>query len=190
MLVIMFGHRMYRGKDTAALHLIEKHGFKRFAFADALRHHVGKLYNMSWEQLSTELKSVVDTRYNLTPRQILQDFGREQRNRDPHIWVRQVCEEVKNSGLNKVVITDFRYPNEYYYTKKSLEDCNARIVTIRIDRPELDDAPLPGAQNESELALSDFGEWNHIINNDSSVDDLHKKIEYIYHNINAQFIGS
>lgn len=180
-LILLLGHKMYRGKDTAAKYLIEKWGFTRVAFADSLRESVGSLYDLSWEQMTTELKSEVIPRLGITPRQILQDFGAEQRNRDIDIWARLACEKIaKIQG--HVVVTDFRFPNEYKFMKQEMHNyvsTNYDIIPIRVNRKELDNVDMPGCNNISETALNDFDGWSFELNNNTTIDDLNQQMRNI-----------
>lgn len=189
--IIFFGHKMFRGKDTAAKHLIENYGFSRVAFADSLRTYVGELYGLSCEQMTTELKSEVVPRLGITPRKILQDFGAEQRSRDNDIWVRLACKKIldhssSSGGVDRhVAITDFRFPNEYFFTKRHFDSLghSVKITTIKVNRHQLDHANLPGSDNISETALDDFANWDYELNNNSTIDDLNKQLDSILCNI-------
>lgn len=183
---------MFRGKDTAALHLIEKYDFFRVAFADSLRDHVGKLYNLSWEQMTTELKSKTVPRLSTTPRKILQDFGAEQRARDKDIWARLACEKIESTAKN-IVVTDFRFPNEYdflktYFGNAISSDESYRITPIKINRTVLDSADLPGSSNISETALDDFTDWQYELNNNSSIENLYGQLDDILEEIRFDFL--
>lgn len=188
--IILLGHKMFRGKDTAALHLIEKYDFFRVAFADSLREHVGKLYNLSWEQMSTELKSVTVPRLKATPRKILQDFGAEQRARDKDIWARLACEKIECTSKN-IVVTDFRFPNEYDFLKNYFPDAthssSYKITPIKINRSSLDTADLPGSDNISETALNNFQHWDYELENNSTIEDLYEQLDAILEEVRYDF---
>ncbi len=173
-LILMLGHKMQRGKDTAALHLHE-FGFKRYAFADAIRTHCQALYSLSDEQVNTPLKCEIDPRYNIAPRTIMQDFGAEQRARDEDIWARIVATQIKESTHNRFAITDFRFPNELFYMNRHLSDCE--IVTVKITRENAGLQSLVGSQNNSETALDSFSGWDFIINNDQTIMHLHFNLD-------------
>ena len=108
------------GKDAAALHLIEAHGFKRLAFATEIRRAAllldpyipgaGRLsdavYRCGWTLAKTHWPEV---------RRLLQVLGTEL-GRDlhgPDIWVAKVFDAIHQFDADQhVVITDVRFQNE------------------------------------------------------------------------------
>jgi hypothetical protein len=182
--IILLGHKMYRGKDTIAQCLISnsKYKWKRAAFADALKDHVQRLYSLSYEQMYTELKSDIDPRYGITPRKMLQDFGQEQRIRDPNIWTRIVCEGM-SKDVGNYIITDFRFPNEVQYIKQYFKDTPTLINVVKVIRPSLECQKTPGCDNISETALDGFLDWDYTISNDGTIDDLTKKVKHMEYSL-------
>lgn len=168
---------MFRGKDTVGDYLCHNFGFIRLAFADQLKEYVGSLYNLTHEQMYTDLKNELDPRYNLTPREILQDFGQEQRSRFPEIWPDIVSRKIKDEKIENVVITDFRFQNEYECIRRHFPN-GVNIICVRIDRPELDDVKMPGKDNISETSLDNFQYWSLIINNNESIEELYNRINF------------
>jgi hypothetical protein len=59
-------------------------------------------------------KEMLDSRYGLSPRQIMQlfatEFCRNMINRD--FWVNRMEDDIKSSPFSRIVITDVRFPNE------------------------------------------------------------------------------
>lgn len=200
--IIMLGHRKRAGKDTLAGLIVKnelqarglnkesftfedslKEGMDlyRFAFADSLKRSCKDLFNLSDEQVfGDELKEVIDERYGKTPREILQWFGTQMRTIDPDIWCRKVAEEIENSyemwGTNKIIITDFRFPNEGEYILKFKERMEAEkgwkviVKFVRIDNPNL--PPLDMNDHVSETALHNWPKWNMVIENSGTKEDL------------------
>ncbi|MFD6638340.1 hypothetical protein ACFWDN_21265 [Micromonospora chalcea] len=152
-LVGMMG-RARAGKDTVAARLVEAHGFRRYAFADALKEAaliadpivipvdtVGGSVRLSevvagagWEA-AKEVREV---------RRTLQQFGIGIRHLQPDFWVRVVMDEVTHR-TGPVVITDVRFPNEATAIR------NAGGILVRVIRPGQDESD----QHVSEVALSD-----------------------------------
>ena len=56
-LVVLLGHQAHVGKDMLGAHLVENHGFTRFAFADKLKQVVADLYDFSGEHMYGALKN-------------------------------------------------------------------------------------------------------------------------------------
>lgn len=115
------------GKDTLADCLVANHGFKRIAFAAALKDIVARLFG--WDRRMLEgcdaklraQREVKDAYWSqvfgrdITPRHILQIMGTEVIRNSLHkdMWVKIVEREIKQ-GVHgaRVVITDARFPNE------------------------------------------------------------------------------
>jgi hypothetical protein len=178
-LVILLGYKSLSGKDTF-YNAIQDLGFIRCAFADKLKDTVKDLYNLADDQVFGDLKDVPDLRYQnlidsgtrlqalpyLTPRRILQVFGQQQRQLNPHIWPSYVFNTVIpkqwQQGHNKFVITDFRFKNEHQVAKEWAKLNKVNLVTIKIDRPI---EAKSGAFDISEIELDDFKDWTYVINN-------------------------
>lgn len=173
-LVVMLGHKAQVGKDLLGSHLCENYGFRRFAFADKLKSSVGDLYGFSNAQMYTELKNQIDTRYNITPRRVLQDFGQEQRNRFPDIWADYVFRQIEDDisdGRNRFVITDFRFPNEHTVAARYCDRLNANLITVKVTRDDSLRGDFQGKFNISETALDEF-EFDFELANNRTPDKL------------------
>jgi hypothetical protein len=121
----------------------------------------------------------------MTPRDILQslgtDFGRDMLH--PNVWVNALFAEYKftdlaiskyrNAGFSSQnlhgdpypnwIITDSRFPNDVKRTHKM------GGILIRVNRAECE-----GRTNEhvSETALDDFNEWDYVIENNGTIEEL------------------
>ena len=171
-LVVMLGHQAHVGKDTLGEFLIENDSFVRFGFADKLKNTVADLYGFNDEHMYGSLKNVVDERYGVTPREILQDFGQEQRERFPDIWADYVFRSIANKiehgnklvdaqlavpeTFKRFVITDFRFPNEHTVALRYAKELDLNIITIKIFRPDEERGEFAGSTNISETALNNF----------------------------------
>lgn len=124
-----------------------------------------------------------------TPRQILQLLGTEG-TRDvihPDIWVNALYSEYKSYNAkfgfldmqngdfdvkseikeNKWIITDSRFPNDVKRTREM------GGILIRVNRDECE-----GRENEhaSETALDDFDEWDYVIKNNGTIEELIEQV--------------
>jgi hypothetical protein len=153
------------GKDSAAGRLVERHGFTRLAFADALKDFVYRtdlrireaVDAFGWESAKILFPWV---------RQRLQDVGLEARNRfGENVWVDAVFAQMKPGG--RYAISDCRFLNE-------VEAVKARGgIVVRIDRPGY--CPVNG--HRSEVELLSFSGWDHIVANDGTLEDLAKRVD-------------
>jgi len=120
MRVIGLGCTAQVGKDTAAEYWEKKYPgrVKRVAFADKLKQVCMLLFGFSHEQCygSKEIKETVDSRYGMSPREILQKVGEGMRKVYPNIWVDTVFNTtippLQEEGFDCFIISDVRYPNE------------------------------------------------------------------------------
>ena len=102
------------GKDVIASMMAAKHGYTRHALATPLKDLCQGMFGLSNEQVHGGLREVVDARYNMTPRRILQTVGTDcVRAISPDHWVDAF--EATHFPLDfraKVVVTDIRFQNE------------------------------------------------------------------------------
>ncbi len=167
------------GKDAAGKWLVDERGYRRVAFADALKLAAWKIdpyiYSdfgylrrlsdrvtgeASYERAKDEYPEV---------RRILQELGSAMRDVDPDIWIRPVLEKTRDANESgvPVVITDVRYPNEAATLKR------AGFHLVYIERPG-----IPQLDHESEGALTAEDADYHIVN-DGSVDYLRLTVETV-----------
>lgn len=197
------------GKDTAADYLCTVHGFKRMSFGASLKDAVSVIFNWDRELLegstktSREWREQVDPWWanrldipHLTPRWVLQQWGTEVARKGFHdeIWVASVENKLLNNK-DDIVITDCRFPNEINAVK------NASGITMRTHRGEEPKwinlaATFNSDQDQSErirakvLLEEQYGvhaseyssvglEYDYHLDNNSTIDSLHKQIESI-----------
>lgn len=129
------------GKDTLGNYFVEKYGYKRLAFADALKEACREIFGFSEEQLYGDKKEVIDGYWGVTPRTVFQYIGtdlfREQigtimPNVGKNIWLKviekKILDEWKQNPNTKFVITDVRFSNECEMVK------NLGGTVIRVKR--------------------------------------------------------
>jgi hypothetical protein len=188
MLIMLSGYKQ-SGKDTAAAYLVKHYGFVRASFADALKDHVAKQYNVPRElldspagketplsnlpvvatdkfseaihkQLTTELQSGF-----WTPRALLILEGSIKRAVTPHFWILNVISQILAN--DRVVISDWRYRSEL----ESLRSMELNPVTMRISRYT---NILTEEASERDLDHQDF---DHRLHNDQDIMGLHVQLD-------------
>lgn len=189
------------GKDTAADYLVNFHEFRRESFASSLKDAVSAIFGWDRNLLEGRTKESrawreqVDpwwaARLNmpkLTPRWILQQWGTEVLRGNFHddIWIASIENKLRQTGDN-VVITDCRFPNEI----EAIRRLGGKIVWIvrgqlptwyefaveankgdATAREYLDEAQIHAS--ETSWAGTDF---DHIIDNNSTIDSLYSKLK-------------
>jgi len=200
------------GKDTIADYLTTYHGFKRVSFAASLKDAVAAVFGWDREYLEGTTKASRQWRekkdawwsnrlgIDITPRWILQYWGTDVCRNHFHndIWVASVEHKLLNSKED-IVITDCRFDNEVAAIK------NAGGVAIRVKRgpdPEWYDSAVAfnrGPNGNASWSLSKMKldklkihaseyssiglQYNHIIENNGTIDELHNSV---YSIINSQ----
>lgn len=166
------------GKDTAAHILIDKMGFKRFAFADPLKRDLVVLDPIVCPDSGVRLSEVLETLDNdldrvkqVFPewRRLCQIYGTEvQRSVDPHIWIRRTVNAIQHDfntgdGAGRYVIPDVRFVNE---REGVIFDVMIRIVrpglALRYNHASENEIPFINVESE--------------ILNDGTPEDLHRRV--------------
>jgi hypothetical protein len=169
-MIIGLGFRARVGKDTTADYLVKEYGFKKIAFADALKRGCMEIFGLDYEQCYGETKEIIDEFWQVTPRYILQKVGTEcLRNiYDPDIWVKSVQKKVTNG--DNWVVCDVRFPNEAV----AILEWGGAVV--RVDRPGVG-ATGGIEKHASEVAMESFDGWDHVLNNDGTFEDLYRQVD-------------
>lgn len=196
------------GKDTIADYLTTFHGFKRISFAASLKDAVATVFGWDRELLEGTTKTSRVWRekkdewwserlkMDITPRWVLQYWGTDvlRNNFHPDIWVASVENKLRQAKDN-IVITDCRFANEIQAIK------NAGGITLRVERgerPSWYETAVnynKGEYNNMLWAISkeqlrklkvhasEYSSvglhYDHIVDNNQTIDDLHKSIDLI-----------
>ncbi|WP_202437198.1 hypothetical protein [Streptomyces sp. SID5910] len=160
------------GKDTAGKWLVDNRGYRRVAFADALKEaalkvdpivnaYVGFCDEYDHEVTTRHLSTVVRDHgwegakeFGIV-RCFLQELGAAVRDIDEDFWLRAAMKKVMGANDDGVpcVITDVRYPNE----AASLRRAGFHLVYIeRPGVPQMDHA----SENSLTADDADFHIWN------------------------------
>lgn len=177
MRVVGFGHKAQVGKDTSAKYLEcqSSRKVKRVAFADKLKEVTMDLFDLSYEQCygPQEVKEAVDPRYGKTPRELMQGVGEKLREVYEHVWVDYVFNKtippLEESGYDCFAISDVRYPNE----GDRIHHFQGEVA--RIDR--IAGGCSVGADHPSETAMEDYEDWDFIIDNNGTFEELYAQVD-------------
>lgn len=166
-MLIGIGYRARAGKDTAADWLVREHGFAKAAFADSLKAAAREIFGWDDRHLYGQLKEVTDPYWGFSPRWALQRLGTEG-VRDvigQDTWVKSLMRRLDRLGP-RVVIVDVRFPDE----ARAISAAGGRVW--QVTRPG-----LPEASHASELAMAGYRDWDLVIGNDASLDDLYVNLD-------------
>ena len=109
------------------------------------------------------------------PRELLQRIAVDSRKVNPDYTIKRMEEDINilKDYCDIIIITDARMPDEVIMPKEKFKEA----VTIKIERPNFE-SPLSLSQQKSltEVALDNFNNYDYIISNDGTLEDLDKKI--------------
>jgi hypothetical protein len=158
------------GKDTAMLALYGR-DYYRLAFADALKCDVQSSLDRS---LMLGGRSEVGSplfsgEFKEKFRPLLVEYGRAMRVLLPDYWVvRLEHDNAKALELHNIAVTDVRYRNEADW----IHSRGGRVVLIQ--KPDVTAANAEESASIGEMIAA--GCFDLVIQNDSSIDDLHAKV--------------
>ncbi len=166
--IIIFSGKQYSGKDTAAkimLNLLPE--YKRCAMGDIIKLTYGKEKGLSYEEIE---------RNKPLYRQDLIDLGNWGRAQDADYWLKKILEQKGN-----IIVTDVRVPHEYEVFK------SAGAITIRVEASRdvrASRGNLVGENDITEIGLDNIKNWDYIIDNNSTYENLELQVKNIIPKIN------
>lgn len=150
-----FGCQARVGKDIACTYLQKKYGGNIYHFSDPLYKILHYAQDVCGFPHSKDVK-------------FLQWIGTEWgRSQNDSVWINTTLKNISNE--HNSFVGDLRFPNELEALRKNGFVC---VRIIRKDRPIDRNATHP-----SETALADYEEWDDILTNDGSIEDLHLKLD-------------
>lgn len=183
MSIILLRGFSHSGKDYIGQILCDKYGYKRFAFADSLKKIVSNAFGCPLEQLHSQegkLQICENDVLKRTYRQILIDEALRLRNLDINTFVKHCCTEIygmnPEDAPNKIVITDWRYPNELTILEESFP--NYKVTPVHIQRVNQLKSPV---EDISEYQLSERSTDYIIINKMNET--IHEEVEKLINSL-------
>ncbi len=202
-IIIAFGYKARRGKDTACGAIMEarSHGFlpvKSYAFADALRDEVNEAIHERfrrgcadaqaamqllcwWAGVPYDPNAVVEPGYPYgKQRALYQWWGTEyRRSQDPDYWVKALKARIERDAPRVAVMSDLRFHNEFEFIQINGGYC------VRVDRPGFEIAD--GKHHISETLLDSLPDdaWDHILVNDQDKETLKARAVEFFDEVTA-----
>ncbi len=195
------------GKDTVADYLVNFHEFRRESFANTLKDAVSAVFGWDRTLLEGRTKEAREWREQvnpwwaerldmpeLTPRLMLQLWGTEVCRKGFHddIWIASLENKLRTSKDN-IVVSDCRFPNEIASIRKS----GGKIVWVqRGELPAWYNLAVDANKGHN-LAIQELKrigvhasetswvgtEFDNIIDNNGSIDDLYSQIKNLASNL-------
>ena len=158
------------GKDTTAL-AIKK------AYSDK------KVINLSYGSYIKEFAKNIsdwDGSEETKPRELLQHLGTEviRNNIDKDFFIKRLCNDIRvySYYFDVITISDARFPDEVITPKKLFDD----VITIKVVRDNFETSLSDEEQKHStETALDGFNDYDYVIENNGSIDELNEKVKTI-----------
>jgi len=150
--------------------MTDEMGFRRLAFADALKEDVAVATGLPVETFHMASKDAPLTHVSKayptakTPRDLLLQHALAARAKNPDIYATQVAEKIIDEGLSRVVISDWRYKREYDYLAREFPEY--RILRLRINRLGVSGSPDPSEHDLDEEPM------DAVIQNNGGISDL------------------
>ena len=169
--IIVISGKQYSGKDTFAKILLEKlTDFKRIGIGDAIKIQYGKENNLSFEEIESQKHLYRDDLIKLG------NWGRAQ---DKNYWLNNL------SNMDKIIVPDVRVLDEIEYFKNK----NAFLIRVNSSFENRSKrGVIVNANDNTETALDNYSNWNAIVDNDSTYEDLIKKADEVIEKFQL-FIG-
>lgn len=185
------------GKDTVADYLVSEYGFTKLSMAAPLKRMLRTLdpwiaqpggrepirVSELWEALDGDENAIKSSGYGLEYRRLLQQLGTDCiRAIDEDFWVKAMVQEIEESGADRAVIPDIRFPNEgeliWNPQRFSLRKVDARSALFQVDRFGVHYDP---DGHESERWVGKMGENGVIINSGHELEYLHEAVDEVLH---------
>tara|TARA_B110000305_G_C19373578_1_gene605770 strand:+ start:538 stop:1116 length:579 start_codon:yes stop_codon:yes gene_type:complete len=171
------------GKDTIAEYLTKNYNYNHYKITDKLRKVVQLLFNLNDNDYEKN-KEINDTRWNTTPRKIMQFIGTEVfqykiqeliPNISRNFWIKSLLSDELLDNINnnnhKIVISDLRFIHEY----ENLKQLNIPLVVIKVTNNKIKNIDNHISETEHLKIPIDY----EIENNDT--------LQQLYDNINKIF---
>jgi len=174
--VILLSGYIGSGKDCVADFLVFNKDYKKFSIADSLKIATAVKYNFKlshcYTQEGKKLPYKLDDDTIVTIRDLLVIEGARARVINENVWINDCIKRIyKETEKNdKIVISDFRFPNEYNVFKNSFGPDNTKCARI------IRDSVIP-YNLESEHLLDNFI-FDKQIHNNNSKEELYYNLRY------------
>lgn len=146
--------------------IMQDKGWLSLAFADYLKDIVSKEYNIDRCELDSQEGKKRIHKSGLTNREILIKTALEIKKKDIHFFSKYILKQIVASKNDKIVISDMRYPHEFYFIKTKL-NINYDIQSVRVHRDIFNKI-----NDKSELSLESFNFDLNIYNDDTLLGQL------------------
>ena len=165
---VAIGGRMQVGKTTAADHLVERHGFVKYALAAPIKEIAEGAFG--W-----------DGQKDARGRRLLQEIGTVGRNYRGDIWLDRFAARLAAEAPPRAVVDDLRLEREEGYLRELGFACV--LVTRPAELiPAAGSEEARGHETETEIGRLDV---DAVIDNAGSFDDLYERLDRLVAELEA-----
>lgn len=186
-MIIGIAGKKRSGKDTIADFLIKEYGFIKYGFADPIKEIAKIIFGFNEEQLYGDKKGEIDENWKIKPRDFFQKFGTDygqfifpehfpdtfKNVNKRSLWVlvfnKWYLKKKREDPYIKVIINDVRFNHEF----ECIQKLGGYIMKVERDNNKIEDNHI----SENELNFNE--EFNYIIKNNGSKEELYEKITEI-----------
>lgn len=171
--IVVISGKQFSGKDTVANVLKEKlPDFKLAPLADAIKIEFGKKKKLTFNEVE---------RNKPLYRAELIVLGNKRRNEDADYWIKKIL-----NSENNILVSDVRLPHEI----ETFEKLHAVKIRVEADREErAKRGKLVKEDDPTETGLDDYKDWDYIIENNGTVNELEEKALRIAKEIRESFLA-
>lgn len=168
------------GKDTTGDYICRKYDFLKMALADPIKSSIKEMFLLDdftvYDRKERE-KPLLDFP-EWSCRKLFQFIGTElmRKQFDNDIWIKLLNKRIKSCQHSRIVISDIRFPNEVDLLKSFSKKNKYSVFFIKVNRNGYIGKNVGIKNHESESYDLD---GDYIIDNNSNIDDLYKKIDCI-----------
>lgn len=154
--IIVLSGKQYSGKDTVAKILLENlTNFKRIGLGDAIKLEYSEKTDIPFEEIEKNKHLY---------RQDLINLGNKRRSEDKDYWIKKVISQPGN-----IIVPDVRVKRELEFFKAE----NAFTIRVEASRETRSQrGKLVGETDVTEVDLDDVKDWNYVISNNSTYENL------------------
>ena len=170
-IIIVFSGKQFSGKDTVAKILLNKFKtFKRIGIADAIKRRYSEQTGLSLSEIETNKPLY---------RQDLIDLGNWGRANNPDFWLVEIANYEGNT-----IITDIRKKHELEVFRALGAFC-VRVEASLEARTKR--GILSAVNDETETELDNINDWDFVITNEGSYEELLKNSEKLINLIKSKY---
>lgn len=170
--IIVFSGKQLSGKDCVAKMLLAYlSDFKRIGLGDAIKIEYATQTGLTLEEIE-----INKAHY----RSDLIALGNKRRAEDEDYWIKKIVEFPFNC-----VVPDVRMLRELNFFKSQ------NAFTVRVNAPlemRLSRGALANVNDDTETQLDDVTDWDYIIENDGSLEELKEKVTQLFEYLKENFL--